>query len=120
LFVPFWQALIIALVPSAAAIATAVVAVSDLGMRRRLETSKQFLLLFAAAHGRPVDRADIGVGEQVATIHLIADFAAKEKLLKNAASAGLRDLTSWAGAGTSGSTKVAEAAKAALKRLEDS
>jgi hypothetical protein len=48
-------------------------------MRRKLETSKQFLALFATAHGRPVDERDhVGIGEQVASIHLIADFAASE------------------------------------------
>ena len=92
----FLQALIVAGVPSAAAVVTAVLGFGDLGMRRRLETSKQFLNLFATAHGRPVDgRKFVGVGEQIATIHLIADFAASEKLLKNAARNGLQEFASW-------------------------
>lgn len=42
----FWQALVIALVPSVAAVIAALVAFRDLGLRRRLETSRQFLALF--------------------------------------------------------------------------
>jgi hypothetical protein len=38
----FWQALAIAAVPSAAAVSSAALGFRDLGMRRRLETSKQF------------------------------------------------------------------------------
>lgn len=92
----FWQALIIAAVPSLAAVLTAALGFRDLGMRRRLETSKQFLNLFATAHGRPVDGRDgTGVGEQIATVHLIADFAASEKLVRNAAREGLRHITTW-------------------------
>ncbi|MEU0265754.1 hypothetical protein [Nocardioides sp. NPDC006303] len=93
---PFWQVLVIAAVPSAAAVLTAALGFRDLGMRRRLETSKQFLSLFATAHGRPIDGRDgVGVGEQVATIHLIADFAASESLLRNAAREGLTDFATW-------------------------
>jgi len=73
------QALVIATIPSVAAVLTAALGFRDLGMRRKLETSKQFLALFATAHGRPVDERDhVGIGEQVASIHLIADFAASE------------------------------------------
>jgi hypothetical protein len=85
-------------------------------MRRRLETSKQFLNLFATAHGRPVDgREKVGVGEQIATVHLIADFAAREGLLKNAAREGLKDFATWGT--TAEAKKVADAASEALKRL---
>ena len=48
----FWQALVIATIPSVAAVLTAALGLRDLGMRRKLETSKQFLALFATAHGR--------------------------------------------------------------------
>jgi hypothetical protein len=93
---PFWQALILAVIASAAAVATAWLGFRDLGVRRRLESSKQFLNLFATAHGRPVDGRDgVGVGEQIATIHLIADFAAKEDMLKNAAREGLEEFATW-------------------------
>ncbi len=94
---PFWQLLLLAAVPSVAAVLSAYLGFRDLGLRRRLETSKQFVSLFAAAHGRPTDGRDgaIGVGEQVATIHLIADFAAKEGVLVNAAIAGLRNIETW-------------------------
>ena len=93
----FWQALIIAGIPSVAAVLTAALGFRDLGMRRRLETSRQFLNLFALAHGRPVDGRDrVGLGEQIATVHLIADFAKKEQLVRNAAKEGLRHLTTWA------------------------
>ena len=91
----FWQALIIAAIPSVAAVVTAWLGFRDFRLRRKLETSKQFLTLFAAAHGRPADREHVGVGEQIATIHLIADFAEKEPVLRNAARAGLSDLTTW-------------------------
>ena len=92
----FWQALVIAIVPSVAVVLTAALGFRDLGMRRRLEMSKQFLNLFATAHGRPVDGRDgVGVGEQIATIHLIADFAASESLVRNAAREGLRELATW-------------------------
>ncbi|WP_205471327.1 hypothetical protein [Nocardioides sp. SYSU D00038] len=92
----FWQALVVAAVPSVAAVLTAFLGFRDLGLRRRLETSKQFLNLFATAHGRPVDGRDgVGVGEQVATLHLIADFASKESLVRNAAIEGLRHFTTW-------------------------
>ena len=85
-------------------------------MHRKLETSKQFLALFATAHGRPVDERDhVGIGEQVASIHLIADFAASEKLLRNAAREGLKDLLAWEG--SANHDKVAHAAKTALHRL---
>ena len=91
----FWQALVVALIPSLAAIITATVAFRDLGLRRRLETSQQFLSLFALAHGRLDSGRAVGVGEQIATVHLIADFAAQEKVVRNAAREGLRHLTSW-------------------------
>ncbi|WP_156364792.1 hypothetical protein [Aeromicrobium sp. Leaf245] len=94
------------------------------------------------------------MGEQVATIHLIADFALKEPVLLNAAVAGLRNLESWddpelsvppkidlggmdaemptgvvkaleegmakalSKSNTESSDKIAEAARAALARLE--
>lgn len=91
------QAVIVAAIPSSAAVASAWLGFRDLGLRRRLETSRQFVNLFASAHGRPLDgrQKPIGVGEQVATIHLIADFAAREKVLINAAIAGLRNLETW-------------------------
>lgn len=111
----FWQALVIATIPSVAAVMTALVSFRDLRVRRRLETSKQFLTLFATAHGRPVDREHVGVGEQVATIHLIADFASTDKMLLNAARAGLGDLTGWSG--TEESEKIANAAKVAVARM---
>ncbi|MFD1860715.1 hypothetical protein EHW97_11265 [Aeromicrobium camelliae] len=92
----FWQALIIAVIPSIAAVASARLGFRDLGVRRRLDTSRQFLDLFATAHGRPTDgREAVGVGEQVATVHLIADFAAEEDMLKNAAREGLKELATW-------------------------
>lgn len=92
----FLQGLLIAFVPSFAAVLSAWIGFRDLRLRRRLETSRQFVNLFAAAHGRPVDgRESIGVGEQIATIHLIADFAAEEGVLRQAAAAGLRELASW-------------------------
>lgn len=91
----FWQAIAVAAVPSVAAIISAFVAFRDLGLRRRLETSKQFLALFALAHGRPEGGRTVGVGEQVATVHLIADFASREKVLRNAAREGLLQLSSW-------------------------
>jgi hypothetical protein len=92
----FWQALVVAAIPSVAALITAWVAFRDLGMRRRLETSKQFLVLFSTAHGRPADgREHVGLGEQIATVQLIADFARKERLVENAARAGLAELAAW-------------------------
>ncbi|WP_458115151.1 hypothetical protein [Arthrobacter sp. D2-10] len=92
----FWQVLVVTLIGSGAAVLTAALGFRDLGMRRRLETSKQFVSLFAAAHGRPSDGRDgVGVGEQIATIHLIADFAVKEDVLKNAAREGLREISTW-------------------------
>jgi len=94
--VTFWQTLIITAIPTGAAVITAIVGIRDLGVRRRLETSKQFLTLFALAHGRPIDGRDgVGVGEQVATVQLIADFARREKLLRGAASGGLSYLAGW-------------------------
>lgn len=92
----FVQALVIAAVPSVAAIVTAWVAFRDLGLRRRLETSQKFLTFFATAHGRPTDGRDgVGAGEQVATVHLIADFAIREKLVREAARAGLGYIAAW-------------------------
>lgn len=92
---PFWQALLIAVVPSVAAVVTALVAFRDLGLRRRLETSTQFLSLFSLAHGRLDSGRAVGVGEQIATVHLIADFAVGEKTVRNAAREGLAYLTTW-------------------------
>lgn len=123
----FWQALVVVLVPSVAAVLTAVLGFRDLGMRRRFETSKQFLNLFATAHGRPVDGRDsVGFSEQVATIYLIADFAASETLLVNAAREGLKDFAAW-DQEVDGPTesilpsvsqrKIAQAARDALKSL---
>lgn len=111
----FWQAIVVALIPSIAAVIAAFVTFRDYRLRHRLETSKQFLTLFAAAHGRPAGREVIGIGEQVATVHLIADFAKDEKVLRNAARAGLTELSSWSGTDQHG--KIAEAAKVALERL---
>lgn len=93
----FWQLLVLAGVPSSAAVLTAYLGFRDLGLRRRLETSREFVTLFASAHGRPLgDRSEpIGVGEQVATINLIADFALRERVLINAAVAGLRNIEAW-------------------------
>ena len=143
----FWQALVIALVPSVAAVITALVAFRDLGLRRRLETSRQFLALFSLAHGRLDSGRRVGIGEQVATIHLIADFAVKEKVVLNAAREGLAHLAEWdasprvaadllgavneavpdeqrvaiaqaeAGRQNDAARQVATAARAALKRL---
>jgi hypothetical protein len=88
-------------------------------MRRRLETSRQFLNLFATANGRPVDgRQAVGRAEQVATVHLIADFACSDKLLRNATLEGLKDLGAW-DKDSSGESElaVASAAREALKRM---
>lgn len=114
--VNFLQTLVIAGVPTLGAVVAASVALRDLGLRRRLETSRQFLSLFANANGRPTDgRDEVGVPEQVATVHLIADFARREADLYYAAHAGLKQLVGW-GAHPSGAP-VAEAAKSALDRL---
>lgn len=92
----FWQAMLVATVPSVAAIATAWLGFRDLSLRRRIETSKQFLTLFATAHGRPTDGRDgVGAGEQVATLSLIADFALKESLVREAAIQGLKHFSTW-------------------------
>lgn len=107
----FWQALILAAVPSVAAVATALIGFRDLGLRRKLQTSEQFLVLFTVAHGRPNDGRAVGITEQVAALHLIADFAKKEPLLMNAARAGLEHFATWENADISG------AATEAVKRL---
>lgn len=92
----FLQALLVAAVPSVAAVATAWLGFRDLAVRRRLDTSKQFLTLFATAHGRPTDgRERVGVGEQIATLNLIADFAVKEPMVRHAATEGLKHFTTW-------------------------
>ncbi|MDS2173828.1 hypothetical protein Q7C18_14065 [Nesterenkonia sp. CL21] len=113
----FWQAIVVAAIPSAAAVVAAIVSFRDLHLRRRLESSKQFLSLFASAHGRPQGRDAIGIGEQVAAVHLIADFAAKDKMLRSAAREGLQDLSSWTG--NERSEKIASSATAALGRLRN-
>lgn len=128
----FWGQILVVLIASVAAVATAFLGFRDLGMRRRLETSKQFLNLFATAHGRPVDGRDfVGVGEQIATLHLIADFAKDEPLLRHAAVEGLRHFTTWGKRpkalpgdlepcthrGITGEEMIASAASKALKRL---
>jgi len=113
----WWQALIIAAVPSAAAVLTAWIGFRDLTMRRKLETSKQFLTLFATANGRPADgREGVGVAEQVACIHLIADFSRKEPLVREAARAGLTNFSTWAGDPLTGA--ISAAATTALTRLK--
>lgn len=116
----FWQAVVVAVIPSAAALGTAFIGFRDLGMRRKLESSKQFLSLFATAHARPADgRNKIGLGEQIATIHLIADFAKKDRLLKNAAVEGLRYFSTW-DTEADGYREISDAAKKALLQLEPS
>ncbi len=111
----FWQALILALIGASAAVATAWLGFRDLGMRRRLEASSQFLKLFAVAHGRPTDGRDsVGIGEQVATVHLIADYAVKEDLVRNAAKAGLTELSKWDELDT---TTIQEVLPALIKKL---
>jgi ABC-type branched-subunit amino acid transport system substrate-binding protein len=115
--VEFWQALVIAAIPSAAAVISAFAAFRDLGMRRRLETSKQFLTLFATAHSRPTDGRDgAGVGEQIATIHLIADFAKRERLVRNAAKAGLTYFAKWDQPPATTSDEALRAVVAALQQ----
>jgi len=117
----FWQALVIALVPSIVAGVTAIVGLKDLGLRRRIEVSKQFLALIAEANGRPADgRTAAGVAEQIATISLIADFALKEKLLRNAAFEGLSSIASWKSANDSdeSTSAIADAADRALLKLK--
>jgi hypothetical protein len=79
------------------------------------------LNLFASAHGRPLDGRKVGLGEQVATVHLIADFAASEPVLRNAALEGLREIASWdsdAEASPEGYKRIARAATEALERLK--
>jgi hypothetical protein len=134
--VNFWQAMIIATIPSFAAVLTAWIGLRDLKLRRRLETSKQFMSLIATAHGHPPDgRAKTAIFEQIAVVHLIADLALHERFLRNAAVADLRGLAEWGETESirthgsdklsreeafllEGKRKLGEAAKTALARLE--
>ena len=68
---------------------------AGLTTRRRLESTEQFLQLFAAAHGRPADRSVIGLSEQVAAVHLIAEFGDSYEWLRRPAVEGLRSMEGW-------------------------
>ncbi|MFI7583154.1 hypothetical protein ACH9DO_05100 [Kocuria sp. M1N1S27] len=56
----------------------------DLRMRRRVETVKVFLAVSARAHGVREDGTEIGMGERIAAVHLLADLAARDGWLRHA------------------------------------
>lgn len=79
-------------------ILTWVVATRDLALRRRTQTIDAFLRVATQAHGvRPGQpgHETVGIGEQVAAIHLLADLARRDRWLRKAGIAFLDDLTRW-------------------------
>lgn len=61
----WWQAALIAAIPTIGAVYAAIQVTPDLRLRRQTEITDRFVRLIAVAHGRPVDREYVGVGEQV-------------------------------------------------------
>ena len=128
----FWQAVIVATIPSLAALPAAWIGLRDLRLRRRIETSNQFLRMIAIAHDHPADgRTHTAIFEQIAAVHLIADLAAQEPVLRNAALADSRGLAEWTATESSvhsiadGPSReqvfkrtLGEAAQSALQRLD--
>ncbi len=68
------------------------------GGRRRLDSTQQFLHLFASAHGPADGRQEIGLSEQVAAVHLIAEFGGSHPWPAGPAREGLRSMVKWTGA----------------------
>ena len=51
-----------------------------------------FFEIVMVAHARARDRQAVGTAEQIAGIHLLADFGRSEKHLRNAALAALQEI----------------------------
>lgn len=90
---PFWQALVIAFVPTIGVVLTVWYSTRDLKVRRRLEGTDKFFRIVMTAHARDEVRESVGIAEQIAAIHLLADFGSTEKHLRNAAQAALREIS---------------------------
>lgn len=74
----------IAVIVSAAVVART--AGRELQVQRQLQSTERFLELLAVAHGRPRDgRERVGVSEQVAAVHLVAEFGSDHRWLRMAA-----------------------------------
>lgn len=84
----------IAVIVSAAVVART--AGRELQVQRQLQSTERFLELLAVAHGRPRDgREGVGVSEQVAAVHLVAEFGSDHSWLRMAATKGVASMATW-------------------------
>ena len=114
----FWEAMIIALVPTVGIGLTVWASTRDLALRRKLGATDKFFEIVMIAHARAKDREGVGSAEQIAGIHLLADFGRSEKHLKNAAKDALEEIDSYtAGSPDKIVQRVNASVKAALGRL---
>ena len=88
----FWQALVVALVPTAGVLLSVFVSTRDLDLRRKLESTDKFFDIVMLSNARSREREHVGTAEQVAAVHLLADFGKTEDHLKNASRAALEEL----------------------------
>jgi hypothetical protein len=103
-----------------AALVAARVASRDLATRRRLDSTDRFVHLFEIAHGRSRPRSEGGVGlaEQVAAVALVAEFANRDKWLRDAAREGLHELARAMEGNEPGANVVRDAALRAHARIQ--
>lgn len=116
-WIEYVQDLFLVLIPTSVALITAWNATKTFRLRRDLETSERFLELLDDASGSgPVKPGThIDLARQLATVHLLADFAKREKTLRNAAKSGLTEISGWDKSDSH--IKMADAAKEGLERL---
>lgn len=99
-----------------AAVLVARSASKDLAVKRQLESTERFLELIAVAHGRPRDgRERVGISEQVAAVHLVAEFGAEHSWLRGAATESLVSFPTWL---PEGNVVLYQAVEAGLRRLD--
>ena len=99
-----------------AAVLVARSASKDLAVKRQLESTERFLELIAVAHGRPRDgRGHVGISEQVAAVHLVAEFGAAHSWLREAATESLASFATWL---PEANVVLHQAVDAGLRRLD--
>ena len=91
----FWPSVVIALIPTVGIGLTVWASTRDLAVRRKLDSTDKFFDIVMIAHARAKDRDGVGTAEQIAGIHLLADFGSSERHLRTAAEAALREIGAY-------------------------
>lgn len=90
-----WESILIAAIPTLGVSFSAWVSTRDLRLRRQMETLDRFLRIAATAQARGRGDDHIGTSEQVAAIQLLTELGLREKGLRLAAVASLRETVRW-------------------------